>query len=62
MTEAEEQALRAKMAEHVEGSGANYLVCRLAFGDLPLERVLRSVELLRTEVMPAFAETRQAAE
>jgi alkanesulfonate monooxygenase SsuD/methylene tetrahydromethanopterin reductase-like flavin-dependent oxidoreductase (luciferase family) len=54
--------VRAKVDEHMKGSGANYLVCRLAFGDLPLDRVLRSVELLRAEVMPAFAGVRQAAE
>jgi alkanesulfonate monooxygenase SsuD/methylene tetrahydromethanopterin reductase-like flavin-dependent oxidoreductase (luciferase family) len=53
--------VRAKIEEHVRGSGANYLVCRLAFGDLPLERVERCVALLRDEVMPAFRGARRAA-
>jgi hypothetical protein len=54
--------VRAQLLKHATESGVNYLVCRLAFGDIPVEAVLRSVELLRAEVMPAFAETRQAAE
>jgi hypothetical protein len=32
----------------------NYLLCRLAFGDLPREVSERSVALLADEVMPAF--------
>ena len=44
-------------------SGANYLGCRFAFGDLTLEESLRSVDLFTREVMPHLhAESRQAAE
>ena len=52
-------ALEAQLAE----SGANYLGCRFAFGDLTLAESLRSVELFAQEVMPHLrAETRVAAE
>jgi alkanesulfonate monooxygenase SsuD/methylene tetrahydromethanopterin reductase-like flavin-dependent oxidoreductase (luciferase family) len=37
-------------------TGVNYVLCRLAFGDLPLEVSKRSVALLADEVMPAFSE------
>ena len=44
-------------------SGANYLGCRFAFGDLTLEESLRSLDLFAREVMPHLhAESRQAAE
>src|SRR5690606_34315744 len=44
-------------------SGANYLGCRFAFGDLALEESLRSLDLFAREVMPHLhAESRQAAE
>jgi alkanesulfonate monooxygenase SsuD/methylene tetrahydromethanopterin reductase-like flavin-dependent oxidoreductase (luciferase family) len=33
-------------------TGANYLVSRLAFGDIPLDRVLHGVKLFANEVMP----------
>lgn len=32
--------------------GINYMMCRLAFGNLPYEASLRSVELLASEIMP----------
>jgi alkanesulfonate monooxygenase SsuD/methylene tetrahydromethanopterin reductase-like flavin-dependent oxidoreductase (luciferase family) len=41
-------ALDAQLAE----SGANYLGCRFAFGDLTLAESMRSVELFAREVMP----------
>jgi len=56
------ESVRTQLLKHATESGVNYLVCRLAFGDIPVERVLNSVDLLRKEVMPAFAEARQAAE
>lgn len=37
-------------------AGVNYVLCRLAFGDLPLEVSKRSVALLADEVMRAFPE------
>ena len=36
-------------------SGISYLLCRFAFGDLPLAASLRSVELFARDVMPAVA-------
>ncbi|HWM48861.1 MAG TPA: LLM class flavin-dependent oxidoreductase [Xanthobacteraceae bacterium] len=38
--------------EQVEACGINYLMCRLAFGSLPYEASLCSVELLAKEIMP----------
>jgi len=32
--------------------GINYLMCRLAFGNLPYAASLRSTELLASEIMP----------
>src|SRR5581483_4354692 len=45
--------LRAQLAE----SGANYMVCRFAFGDLTLAESLRSLELFQHHVMPALRES-----
>ena len=50
--------LTAQAAE----AGVNYLVCRLAFGDLALPESLRSLELYAGAVMPALASVREAAE
>ena len=44
--------LKAQLAE----SGANYMVCRFAFGDLSLAESLRSLDLFSREVMPALRE------
>ena len=45
--------LRGQLAE----SGANYLVCRFAFGDLSLSESLRSLELFQRHVMPGLRES-----
>ncbi len=47
---------RAKMAALAAESGVNYLVCRMAFGDLSYEEAARTVELLTREVLPALKE------
>jgi len=47
------EMLRAQLAE----SGANYLVCRFAFGDLTLAESLRTVELFQRHVMPGLRES-----
>ena len=47
------ELLRAQLAE----SGANYLVCRFAFGDLSLSESLRSLELFQRHVMPGLRES-----
>ena len=38
----------------LQESGANYLVCRFAFGDLTSEEMMQSVNLFASEVMPAL--------
>jgi alkanesulfonate monooxygenase SsuD/methylene tetrahydromethanopterin reductase-like flavin-dependent oxidoreductase (luciferase family) len=45
--------LRGQLAE----SGANYLVCRFAFGDLSLSESLRSLDLFQRHVMPGLRES-----
>jgi alkanesulfonate monooxygenase SsuD/methylene tetrahydromethanopterin reductase-like flavin-dependent oxidoreductase (luciferase family) len=52
------QSLQAQLAE----SGANYMVCRFAFGDLTLSESLRSLDLFTRHVMPALREQQMAAE
>jgi alkanesulfonate monooxygenase SsuD/methylene tetrahydromethanopterin reductase-like flavin-dependent oxidoreductase (luciferase family) len=47
------ELLRAQLAE----SGANYLVCRFAFGDLTLSESLRTLELFQRHVMPGLRES-----
>jgi alkanesulfonate monooxygenase SsuD/methylene tetrahydromethanopterin reductase-like flavin-dependent oxidoreductase (luciferase family) len=46
--------VRDRLLPQVDEAGINYLLGRLAFGDLALERSLRSVELLEEEVLPAL--------
>ncbi|MDE0703659.1 MAG: LLM class flavin-dependent oxidoreductase [Rhodospirillaceae bacterium] len=47
---------RAKMAALAAESGVNYLVCRMAFGDLSYEEAARTADLLTREVLPALKE------
>ena len=47
--------VRDELAEEIETAGINYLLCRLAFGNLSVEQSLHSVALMREEVMPALA-------
>ncbi len=56
------KTVRDYLAAQLADCGANYVVCQLAFGDLTLDEMLRSVELFGREVMPALRESRQAAE
>lgn len=49
------ETVRNRLAEEIETAGVNYLLCRIAFGNLPLETSLRSVALMRDEIMPAYA-------
>jgi alkanesulfonate monooxygenase SsuD/methylene tetrahydromethanopterin reductase-like flavin-dependent oxidoreductase (luciferase family) len=46
--------LRDRLRALREASGANYVLCRFAFGDMPKEAALRSVGMFAREVMPAF--------
>jgi alkanesulfonate monooxygenase SsuD/methylene tetrahydromethanopterin reductase-like flavin-dependent oxidoreductase (luciferase family) len=56
------EKVRDVLAAQVAQAGSNYLVSRLAFGDLSLAESMRSVELYAAAVMPALAGTHQAAE
>jgi alkanesulfonate monooxygenase SsuD/methylene tetrahydromethanopterin reductase-like flavin-dependent oxidoreductase (luciferase family) len=44
----------AEIARQVEQSGTNYFITRFAYGDLPHEDTLRSLDLFIREVMPRF--------
>jgi alkanesulfonate monooxygenase SsuD/methylene tetrahydromethanopterin reductase-like flavin-dependent oxidoreductase (luciferase family) len=46
--------VREMLAEQVERSGANYMLCRFAFGTVTLAEATQSVELFHREVMPGF--------
>jgi alkanesulfonate monooxygenase SsuD/methylene tetrahydromethanopterin reductase-like flavin-dependent oxidoreductase (luciferase family) len=48
------ETVREKLAEEIERSGINYLLCRLAFGDLPVEQSLQSTACLQDEVIPDY--------
>ena len=43
------------LREQLEESGANYLVCRFAFGDLSEAEMLQSMDLFASRVMPALS-------
>jgi alkanesulfonate monooxygenase SsuD/methylene tetrahydromethanopterin reductase-like flavin-dependent oxidoreductase (luciferase family) len=47
--------VRDKLIAQCEAADVDYFLCRLAYGNLPLATSLKSVELIRREVMPAFA-------
>ena len=49
--------VRAELLEQAGIAGFDYLVLQLAFGSLTHDDEMRSLELFRTEVMPALAET-----
>ena len=53
--------VRDAMAAQFAEAGISYLLCRMAFGNLPLPQVLRSVDLIEREIMPAFAAPHRAA-
>ena len=54
--------VRDVLVAQVAEAGVNYLVCRLAFGDLSLAELMRSTELYARAAMPALAERQEAAE
>jgi alkanesulfonate monooxygenase SsuD/methylene tetrahydromethanopterin reductase-like flavin-dependent oxidoreductase (luciferase family) len=49
------QTVRNALIPDIEESGVNYLLCRLAFGNLTMEESMQSVALMQHEIMPAFA-------
>jgi alkanesulfonate monooxygenase SsuD/methylene tetrahydromethanopterin reductase-like flavin-dependent oxidoreductase (luciferase family) len=48
--------VRDRLLDECDRAGVNYLLGRFAFGALPVEASLRSVELFEHEVAPAFAD------
>ncbi|MCW5774131.1 MAG: LLM class flavin-dependent oxidoreductase [Rhodospirillaceae bacterium] len=46
--------VRDRLADQLGESGANYLVCRFAFGDLTFDEAARSLSLFAEHVMPAM--------
>lgn len=46
------ETVRDVISTQISETGINYLLCRLAFGDLPYECSERSVDLLVNEIMP----------
>lgn len=48
------ETVREKLDRIVTETGTNYVIGRFAFGDIPVDRVLHSVKLFASEVMPAF--------
>ena len=55
------KTVRDFIAAEIAATGANYLLSWFAFGDMTLAESLHSVELFAREVMPAFADAREAA-
>ena len=55
------ETVREQLAEYVKQSGANYVIGCFAFGSLPVEQVLESVELFAREVIPAFVRSPEGA-
>jgi alkanesulfonate monooxygenase SsuD/methylene tetrahydromethanopterin reductase-like flavin-dependent oxidoreductase (luciferase family) len=51
------EGARNYVAAQAAGSGINYFVCDMAFGDIAFAEAARSVALFAQQVMPAFAET-----
>jgi alkanesulfonate monooxygenase SsuD/methylene tetrahydromethanopterin reductase-like flavin-dependent oxidoreductase (luciferase family) len=47
--------VRDKLLAQCKAADVNYFLSRLAFGNLPLSASLKSVELIKREIMPAFA-------
>ena len=56
------EKVRDLLVQQVSEAGSNYLVARLAFGDLTLPESMRSLEHYARTVMPALMERREAAE
>jgi alkanesulfonate monooxygenase SsuD/methylene tetrahydromethanopterin reductase-like flavin-dependent oxidoreductase (luciferase family) len=46
------QTVLRELQAQVDESGANYVLCRMAFGDLTFEESRRSIELFAEHIMP----------
>jgi alkanesulfonate monooxygenase SsuD/methylene tetrahydromethanopterin reductase-like flavin-dependent oxidoreductase (luciferase family) len=53
--------VREQLARYLDQTGANYVMGAFAFGDMPVEQVLGSVDLFGREVIPALSERGQPA-
>ena len=53
--------VRDQLADYLDRSGANYVLGCFAFGSLPIDQVLTSVDLFAKEVMPALSRPRLAS-
>jgi alkanesulfonate monooxygenase SsuD/methylene tetrahydromethanopterin reductase-like flavin-dependent oxidoreductase (luciferase family) len=53
--------VRAQLSDFLERTDCQYVVVRPMFGDLPVERMLYSLQLFVHEVMPAFKAAKAAA-
>jgi len=47
--------VRDQIAAEIDSTQINYMLCRFAFGQMPLATTLRSVELFTEQVMPALS-------
>jgi alkanesulfonate monooxygenase SsuD/methylene tetrahydromethanopterin reductase-like flavin-dependent oxidoreductase (luciferase family) len=57
------QTVRRVLQSQIDETGANYMLCRVAFGDLSFDESRRSAELFAAEVMPKLrAKEAMAAE
>ena len=54
------RAVREILTAQAQRCGHNYLVLLIAFGSLTHEQQMRSLELFRSEVMPALAPLNEA--
>lgn len=55
------ESVTENLRKQTEEAGINYLMCRFAFGALPVEDSLRSVEFFARDVMPVLRALRPAA-
>lgn len=55
------QTVLRELQRQVDESGANYVLCRMAFGDLTFEESRRSIELFAEHVMPRLREKQPMA-
>ena len=55
------QTVLRELQAQVDESGANYVLCRMAFGDLTYEESHRSIELFAEHVMPRLREKQPMA-
>jgi alkanesulfonate monooxygenase SsuD/methylene tetrahydromethanopterin reductase-like flavin-dependent oxidoreductase (luciferase family) len=55
------QTVLRELQAQVDESGANYVLCRMAFGDLTYEESRRSIEMFAEQIMPRLREKQPIA-